>query len=224
MYGMSSVTAAHAPNAAAYFPPFGNRPTSAEDPQPEPDAHADDQREQELALDVARDRLLHPHDQPAAAVRRESSVDGLREPLHVEQDVDRDDDEEDRVEEEGDDREPGALRPVQGLRRVLLDVLRPDLVEELLALPLDVDAAQVVVVEPDLEAREILLGAGPRRVSGIGRKVVVDPVGARCASAARPPWRERGSPVRRLLRRRDRRAQPPRRAGSGPDRARGRAG
>ena len=112
-----------------------------EDPEPEPDAHADDQREQELALDVARDRLLHPHDQPAAAVRREASVDGLRQPLHVEQHVDRDDDERGRVEEEGDDGEPGALGPVQRLRRVLLDVLRPDLVEELLALLLDVDAA-----------------------------------------------------------------------------------
>ncbi len=131
-----------------------------EDPQPEPDAQADDQREQELALDVTRHRLLHPHDQPAATVRWEAPVDGLREPLHVEQHVDRDDDEEDGVEEEGDDREAGPFRPVQGLARVLLDVLRPDLVEELPAVLLDVDAAEVMVVQPALESREILLGAG----------------------------------------------------------------
>ena len=42
---------------------------------------------------------------------------------------------------------------------------------------LDVDAAQVVVVEPALEAREILLGARLRGVSGFDRKVVVNPVG-----------------------------------------------
>jgi hypothetical protein len=66
---------------------------------------------------------------------------------------------------------------VQGLGRVFLDVLRPDLVEELLALALDVDAAQMVVVEPALESREVVLGARLRRVSGIGRKVIVDSVG-----------------------------------------------
>src|SRR5690242_68749 len=148
-----------------------------EDPEPEPDAHADDDREQELALDVARDRLLHPHDQPAAAARRESSIDGIGQPLHVEQHVDRDDDQQEGVEEEGDDGEAGAFRPTEGLGRVLPDVLRPDLVEELLALVLDVDAAEVVVVEPALEPREILLGTCLRGVSGIGRKVVVHPVG-----------------------------------------------
>src|SRR5690349_22229399 len=63
-----------------------------EDPQSEPDTESDDQREQELALHVASDRLLHAHHQPALPVRREASVDGLRQPLHVEQHVDRDED------------------------------------------------------------------------------------------------------------------------------------
>ena len=159
------------------LPAVGHEPYHPEDPQPKADAHADDQREEELALDVARDRLLHAHDQPASPVRRESPVDGLRQPLHVEQHVDRDDHDQQGVEEEGDDGDPGALGPAECSRRVLLDVLRPDLVEELLTLVLDVDAAQVVVVEPALEARKILLGARLRWVSGIDRKVVVDPVG-----------------------------------------------
>src|SRR6266480_5199212 len=141
------------------LPAVGHEPNHPEDPQPQADAHADDQREEELALDVARDRLLHAHDQPASPVRRESPVYGLRQTLHVEQHVDRDDHDQQGVEEEGDDGDPGALGPAECSRRVLLDVLRPDLVEELLTLVLDVDAAQVVVVEPALEAREILFGA-----------------------------------------------------------------
>src|SRR3954447_24203252 len=105
-------------------------------------------------------------------MRWETSIDGFREPLHIEQHVDRDDDEQHRVEEEGDDSEPGPLGPTESLGRVLLDVLRPYLVEELLALVLDVDAAQVVMVEPALEPPEVLLGARLRRVSGIALKVV----------------------------------------------------
>ena len=83
----------------------------------------------------------------------------LRPALHVEEHVDRDDDDEEDVEEERDDRDPGALGPVQRAGRVLLDVLQADLVEELVPLLLDVDAAQVMPVEPGLEAGEILLGS-----------------------------------------------------------------
>ena len=36
MYGMSSVKAAHAPNAAAYFPPFGTAPTIPRIQSPSP--------------------------------------------------------------------------------------------------------------------------------------------------------------------------------------------
>ena len=196
-----------------------------EDPEPEPDAHADDQREQELAL-ARSSRPPAPSARSArrgraagSAGRRPPSAAACRAACRSRR----------RRARTASKRRvttatPGPLGPAQRPGRVLLDVLRPDLVEELPALALDVDAAQVVLVEPALEAREILLGARPRRVSGIGRKVVVDPVGGACASAARPPWRERGSPVRRLLRRRDRRARPPLRVGPGPGRARGRAG
>src|SRR5438067_3826919 len=159
------------------LPAVRHQPEQPEDPKAHAATHADDQREEELALDVARHRLLHPHDQPAATVRREAPIHRVGQTLHVEQHVDGDDDDENRVEEERDDRESCSFRPVQRLRRVLLDVLRPDLVEERLALLLHVDAAQVVVIEPDLEAAEILLGARAGRVSGIDRKVVVDPVG-----------------------------------------------
>src|SRR5581483_6537547 len=62
------------------------------------------------------------------------------------------------------------------LRRVLLDVLRPDRRQELLPLLLHSHAVQVVRVQPVLQTRQVV--RGPRRAwpSGLDRKVVVDTV------------------------------------------------
>src|SRR5438477_338518 len=160
------------------LPSVRHQPDNPEEPQADSYADADDQRDEELPLDVARDRPFHPHDQPAAPLRREASVEGVREPLHVEQHVDRDDNHEKGVEEQRHNGQARSLRPAQRLGRVLLDVLRSDLVEEPLALVLDVDAAEVMTVEPALKTGEVVLGARLRWVSGIGRKVVVHSVGA----------------------------------------------
>ena len=168
---------AHAPKSSAYLPPCGQRTGHAEHPQPDAGARADDEREQKLSLHVARERVLHPLQQRLAArVRREAPVDARRQPRHVEQHVDRHDDDEQRAEEQRHDREPGAFGPVERLRRVLLDVLRPDRVEELVAAALDVDLLQVMRVQPVLQAREVVIRARLVGLSGDDRKVVVDPV------------------------------------------------
>src|SRR5437868_6794278 len=53
------------------------RSGQTEDPQAETGARADDQRQEQLTLDVARQRLLHPLEQRRASLmRREASVDG----------------------------------------------------------------------------------------------------------------------------------------------------
>ena len=148
-----------------------------EDPNARPGARADDEREQKLSLDVARHGLLHALEQRLAVqMRREPPVDPGFEARHVEQDVDRHDDHEYRAEEKRHDREPGPLGPVQRLRRVLLDILRPDRVEELVATLLDVDPLQVVRVEPQLQPVDIALRVGLPGLSVLGRKVRIDPM------------------------------------------------
>ena len=58
MYGISSVTATHAPKSTAYLSAPGTQPERAEQPHAEAGARADDQREQQLPADVARERAL----------------------------------------------------------------------------------------------------------------------------------------------------------------------
>ena len=119
----------------------------AEHPQPDAGARADDQREQHLPLHVADERTLDArHERLGPRVRPEPPVHRGGEPLHVEQHVDRDHDDQHAAEEEPGEREAGALRPVERLRRVLLDVLRADAVEEVRALLLDADLLQTVCV------------------------------------------------------------------------------
>ena len=121
-------------------------------------------------------------------MRWKAPVHAGGQPVHVEQHVDRHDHDEDGAEEERHDGEARPLRPVQRLRRVLLDVLRADRVQELRPLLLDLDPPQVMRVQPVLEAFQVLGGAGPGRVSGRDRKVVVDPV----AGVARLLHHDRG--------------------------------
>src|SRR5919198_550586 len=108
---------------------------------------------------------------------REAPVDGPRETRHVEEHVDRDHDDQHRREEELEDRDRSALRPRDRLRRVLLHVFRPDVVEEVLALLADLDLLQVVAVEPELEPVEVALGVRLAALSVLDRKVGIDAIG-----------------------------------------------
>ncbi len=168
---------AQTPKSSAYLPPCGSRPGHAEDPQADARARADDQRQRELPLHVAQERALHPLDERRrSGRRRKAPVDRSRKSIHVEQHVDRHDDDEHDAEQQADDGESCAFRPVQRLRRVLLDVFRPDRREELLSLLLHLHALQVMRVEPVLQACEILRRAGLVGASGLGRKVGIDAV------------------------------------------------
>ena len=87
-----------------------------------PGARADDQAEQDLAADVGDERVLHPRDQRPAAVRRESPVEPRAETLHVEEHVDRDDEDEHAVEERLADRDRGAFDEVHDPVGVAADI------------------------------------------------------------------------------------------------------
>src|SRR5204863_216018 len=71
----------------------------------------------------------------------------------------------------------GTVGPRDRLRRVLLHVFRPDVVEEVPPLLADLDLLQVVVVEPDLEPVEVALGVRLPALSMLDRKVGVDAIG-----------------------------------------------
>ena len=123
MYGISSAIPAQTPKSTAYLPSFGNARVGRGS-DAEPTAHADDQRDEELPLHVAPECVLHALDQRLGSRwRREAPVDHGRKSLHVEQHVDRHDDDEYDVEEQRRRPQVLRLRPVEGLRRVFLDVL-----------------------------------------------------------------------------------------------------
>ena len=90
----------------------------------------------------------------------EAAVDEPLEPLHVEQHVDRDDDDQDEVEERHDDRERRSLGERDRVLRVLRDLAGAEVVGPVGRLLLDPDALQAVGVEPVLEPVDVLLGAG----------------------------------------------------------------
>ena len=121
--------------------------------------------------------MLHPDDEPGAAgPRREAPVDRLFETAHVEEHVDRDDEDQHEAEDELEDRDRGAAKKVDRRRGVLLDVLALDVGGEVLALLADVDPLEVVRVEPALQAVDVLLESRLRALSVLLRKVGVDPV------------------------------------------------
>ena len=137
-----------------------HEPGAAEDPHADPGAEADHGREDQLPAHVARERLLDPQRQRQAGSRWKAAVDEPLEPLHVEQHVDRDDDDQDEVEERHDDRERGALGERERVLRVLRDLARAEVVGPVGRLLLDLDALEAVRVEPVLEPVDVLLGAG----------------------------------------------------------------
>ena len=97
------------------------------------------------------------------AVRREAPVDGSRQPLHVEEHVDRDDEDQHEVEERLADRDRRALDEVDDPVRVPPDVALADALHEPVAALLDLDALQVVGVEPVLEPVDVAVGRGSVR-------------------------------------------------------------
>ena len=103
-------------------------------------------------------------------------VEGPLETAHVEEHVDRDDDEQHDAEDELEDRDRGSAGEVDRLRRVLLDVLAFDVRGEVLALFADVHPLEVMRVEPELEAVDVLLEPRLGALSVLARKVGVDSI------------------------------------------------
>ena len=121
--------------------------------------------------------MLHMDHEPGLpGPRREAPVDRPLEPAHVEEHVDRDDDEQHDAEDELEDRDRGSADEVDRLRRVLLDVLALDVRGEVLALFADVHPLEVMRVEPQLEAVDVLLEPRLGALSVLARKVGVDPI------------------------------------------------
>ncbi len=104
--------------------------------------------------------MLHPRDQRTPAGRRKSPVDGAGQPLHVEEHVDRDHEDQHAVEERLADRDRGAFDEVDDPVGVLADVALADLLDERMALLLDLDVREVMVVEPELEPVDVAVGRG----------------------------------------------------------------
>ena len=116
-------------------------------PETEPGARADDQREQRLPSNVRRERVLHAAQQCVfARSRRIAPVDRAAETLHVEQHVDRDDDQQHQGKQRLADRDRRALDERDDLVRVLADVALLDLADELVAALLDVHRLKVMRV------------------------------------------------------------------------------
>ena len=179
-YGITSVTATTTPKSNAYCCACGRRPAAAEHPQAEPGARADDQREQRLAANVRRERVLHaPQQRVLASSRRIAPVDRAAEPLHVEQHVHRDDDQQHQREQRLADRDRRALDERDDLVRVLADVALLDLTHELVAALPDVHRLEVMRVEPVLEAVDVAVGRGLSDGAVTIREVPVEPVGRR---------------------------------------------
>ncbi len=152
-------------------------------------------------------------------MRREPPVDCARQPLHVEEQVDRDDEDQDAVEERPADRDRRPLDEVDDPVGVAADVALADPLDEPVAALLDLDARQVVRVEPVLQAVDVAVGRGDVVAAVVDREVAVDPLGSglRLGDDDRPE-REYGDHERRGERDVDERD---REAAADPERAEG---
>ena len=133
-YGMTSVTATHAPNSNAYCCACGNSPITASSHRPKP-----------ALVPMIRLNANWPRTYDASAFsiarssdgssrsRREPPIDPAAEPLHVEQHVDRHDEQEHRAEERLADRDRRAFDERDDPVRVLADVATLNLAHELVA-------------------------------------------------------------------------------------------
>ena len=156
------------------------QPGRGEDPDPDARADADDQRERELPAHVRRERVLHAAEQRQLATsRRIAAVDRAAEPLHVEEHVDRDHDQQHDREERLADRDRGAFDERDDALRVLADVALLDLAHDSVAALLNVDSLQVVRVQPVLEAVDVAVGGCLSGGRDTIREVLVESVGSR---------------------------------------------
>ncbi len=132
------------------------------------------EREKKLPLDVAGERLLELSQKGRCALfRRESPIDRRPHPVHVEQHVDRDHHHQNDAEEDLDCAQRCSFDQRDGLRRGSLDVDAADELEPVLA---DLDSLEMVRVEPDLQAVDVVFR--PRLfMRARDGEVVVDAVG-----------------------------------------------
>ena len=184
-------------------------------------------REQELALHVGderRARSAHMSGGEPGRGGKRLSIDA-REPLHVEQHVDRDHDDQHRREEERHERDRRALRPADRLGRVARDVLRAGVVEEVERLLLrNLTRSRWLRFSHAWKRTTSRSASVTRGPSVLLRKVGVDPVRGRFRLVDDDGREREPARARRERRRRDRRTPPRSRAGSRPARARARAG
>ena len=151
-------------------------PDHREQPEAEAGARPDDQAQRDLTAHVRRERVLdRAQERRLVRSRREPPVDPAAEPLHVEEHVDRHDEQQHRAEQRLADRDRRALDERDDPVRVLADVAPLDLTHEPVTALLDLHRLQVVAVEPALEAIDVEVRGRP---SGRGvrmREVVVEP-------------------------------------------------
>ena len=139
-----------------------------EHPEPDPGCRADDQAERNLAAHVRRKRVLdRTQERLLARSRWETSIDRTTEPLHVEQHVDRHDEQQHDAEQRLADRDRGALDERDDLVRVLADVPLADLSHELVPALLDLHRLEVMLVQPQLQPIDVAIGG---RLSGRRRE------------------------------------------------------
>ena len=173
----------------------------AEDPHPDPRARPDHRREDRLPLDVPPERGLDLLRERWPTVRREARVDRAFQPWHVQEHVDRDDDDQDRREEQQHDRDRRALGELDPFLRVAGDVPGAERVDPFVHLLAHLNALEPVVVEPRLEPVDVPLRLGLAGSGVLVRDVIVDPLrcvarlverdGADGDQTARRPWRRR---------------------------------
>ena len=170
------MNAVQRPKSSAYSLGALDEAGLAEDPHPDPRARPDDRREDRLPLHVPPERGLDLLRKRWPTVRREARVDRALQPRHVQEHVDRDDDDQDRREEQQHDRDRRALGELDPFLHVAGDVPGAERVDPLVHLLAHLNALEPVVVEPCLQPVDVplRLGLAGRRV--LVRDVLVDPL------------------------------------------------
>ena len=153
------------------------QPGGCKRPEADAGARSDDQAERRLAAHVRDKRALDAHEERLLSrSRRKTPVDRTAEPLHVEQHVDRDDEQQHRREERLADRDRGSLDERDDLVRVLADVALADLSHEAVAALLHLHGLQAVRVQPVLQPVDVAVGGGLSGGTVTMGEVRVEPV------------------------------------------------
>jgi hypothetical protein len=107
----------------------------------------------------------------------EAAVDPPFQPLHVEQHVDRDHDDQDEREEEEDDLERRPARERKRIARIPRELSRRERVDPVVGLLSDLHRLEPVIVQPRLQPVDVVLGRREAGASVLLRNVCIDPVG-----------------------------------------------